>query len=318
MTAAPRLTTRRDLVFGTRGSKLALAQTDLVRDILTGTHPELTIHVLRITTKGDLILDRPLSAIGDKGLFVAEIQEALRERRIDLAVHSAKDLPSELPVDLEIAGYLPRADHRDVLVSRDGVGLASLPAGARVGTSSLRRLCQIRHARPDLQIVDLRGNVDTRLRRLREGAFDAIVLAAAGLERLGEIGQVSEFLDVDVMVPAVGQGALALEIRREDPDVANLVAAINDVTTFTAVSAERAFLARVGGGCQVPVGAYAQIQDDRLTLIAMIGSRDGQIVRGTVTGLIAEATSLGRRLSESLLGNGGERLLAMAPTVRGE
>jgi hydroxymethylbilane synthase len=183
------------LVIGTRSSKLALAQTQMIRDGLLAAHPDLTIAVEHITTKGDLILDRPLSAIGDKGLFVTEIEDALRQGRIDLAVHSAKDLPSELPPDMALAAFPPRADPRDALIAREGRRLADLPEGAHVGTSSLRRACQLRHLRPDLRIGDLRGNVDTRLRKLHEGLYDAIVLAAAGLERLGRAGEISEYLE---------------------------------------------------------------------------------------------------------------------------
>src|SRR6185295_15080823 len=194
---------RWSVVVGTRGSKLALAQTELVRAALLRAHPGLRLTVERITTTGDLVQDRPLSAIGDKGLFVAEIEQALRDGRVDLAVHSAKDLPSVLPPDLVLAAFPPRADPRDVLVSRAG-RLAELPAGARVGTSSMRRACQLRHLRPDLEIAELRGNVDTRLRKLHEGQYDAIVLAAAGLDRLAMADRVSEYLDPTVMLPAGG------------------------------------------------------------------------------------------------------------------
>jgi hydroxymethylbilane synthase len=193
------------VVIGTRSSKLALAQTHMIRDALLAAHPDITIEVEHITTKGDVILDRPLSAIGDKGLFVTEIEEALRAGRIDLAVHSAKDLPSELPPDMAIAAFPRRADARDALIARAGLGLADLPAGACVGTSSLRRACQLRRLRPDLRIADLRGNVDTRLRKLHEGMYDAVVLAAAGLDRLGLAHEVTELLDPHDMHAAGGQ-----------------------------------------------------------------------------------------------------------------
>jgi hydroxymethylbilane synthase len=189
-----------------------LAQTALIRAALLAVHPGLTLETEQITTKGDLVRDRPLSAIGDKGLFVAEIEQALRAGVIDLAVHSGKDLPSELPPDMALAAFPRRADPRDVLVARVGRRLADLPDGARIGTSSLRRACQLRHARPDLQIVDLRGNVDTRLRKLHEGHYDAIVLAAAGLDRLGMAELVTEWLEPDLMLPAVGQGVLAISV----------------------------------------------------------------------------------------------------------
>lgn len=297
------------VTIGTRGSKLALAQTDLVRAALLATHPGLTIAIERITTRGDVVLDRPLSAIGDKGLFVTEIEQALRAGRIDLAVHSAKDLPSALPPDMAIAAFPLRADPRDVLIARGGQTLNELPPGARVGTSSLRRACQLRCLRPDLQIADLRGNVDTRLRRLREGDYDAIVLAAAGLERLGLSEQVSEYFAPEVLIPAVGQGALAVEVRAHDPAIGALLAPLDDPTTRAAVAAERAFLAHIGGGCQVPVGAYARLDGEQLVLLGMIGARDGRLVRGERTGPATNPAALGEQLAAEVLERGGRALL---------
>lgn len=297
------------VVIGTRGSKLALAQTELVRAAIYEAHPELRVAVERITTKGDVVLDRPLSAIGDKGLFVAEIELALREGRIDLAVHSAKDLPSALPPDMALAAFPRRADPRDVLIARAGGGLADLPDSARVGTSSLRRACQLRRLRPNLQIVDLRGNVDTRLRKLHEGQYDAIVLAAAGLDRLGISGLAIERLAPDLMIPAVGQGALAIEVRAGDEASAALLAPLDDPATRAAVTAERAFLARIGGGCQVPAGAYARHDGATLVLAGMIGARDGRVVRGELAGPAAEPAALGARLADTLLDEGGRALL---------
>jgi hydroxymethylbilane synthase len=297
------------VAIGTRGSKLALAQTNMIRDALLAAHPGLNIAVERITTRGDVILDRPLSAIGDKGLFVTEIEDALRARRIDLAVHSAKDLPSELPPDMAIAAFPRRADPRDALVSRGGLRLADLPAGARLGTSSLRRACQLRHLRPDLRVEDLRGNVDTRLRKLREGLYDAIVLAAAGLERLGLSGEVSEYLDPADMLPAVGQGILAIEIRDDDSATAALLAPLDDPAARVAATAERAFLARIGGGCQVPVAAWARLENDSLALDGLIGARDGRLVRAELAGPASDPAALGARLAERLLGEGGRELL---------
>jgi hydroxymethylbilane synthase len=298
------------VVIGTRGSKLALVQTHMVRDALLAAHPGLAVEVERITTKGDVVLDRPLSAIGDKGLFVAEIEQALREGRIDLAVYSAKDLPAALPHDLAIAAFPRRADPRDALVSRARLRLAELPAGALVGTSSLRRACQLRSLRPDLRIEDLRGNVDTRLRKLREGQYDAIVLAAAGLERLGLAGEVAEYLDPRTMLPAVGQGVLAVEARAADEATAALLAPLDDSFARVAATAERAFLARIGGGCQVPVAAYAQLDGDTLILAGLIGARDGRSVRGELSGAANDSTSLGARLAEQLLDAGGREMLA--------
>lgn len=297
------------VVIGTRGSKLALAQTALIEAALVAAHPGLVIEIERIVTKGDQVLDRPLSAIGDTGLFVAEIEQALRAGVIDLAVHSAKDLPSELPPDMALAAFPQRADPRDVLVSRAGGRLAELPSGARIGTSSLRRACQLRHARPDLLIVELRGNVDTRLRKLHEGHYDAIVLAAAGLDRLGIAEQVTEWLAPDLMLPAVGQGALAIEVRASDQASAALLAPLDDPATRSAVTAERAFLARIGGGCQVPIGAYAHFDGPALLLAGMIGARDGRLIRGEGCGPATQAAVLGARLAEQVLAAGGRALL---------
>jgi hydroxymethylbilane synthase len=294
---------------GTRGSKLALAQTELVRAALLAAHPGLAVETEQITTRGDMVLDRPLSAIGDKGLFVTEIEDALREGRIDLAVHSAKDLPSELPPDMALAAFPRRADPRDALIARGGRRLMDLAEGACVGTSSLRRACQLRHLRPDLWIEDLRGNVDTRLRKLQEGQYDAIVLAAAGLERLGLAGEIVEYLDPLVMLPAVSQGILGLEVRAGDTSIAALLAPLDDPDARAAATAERAFLARIGGGCQVPVAAYAHLDGEAITLAGMIGARDGRLVRGEVAGPAGDLAALGAHLAERLLDAGGRALL---------
>lgn len=256
-----------------------------------------------------MILDRPLNAIGDKGLFVTEIEEALRQGRLDLAVHSAKDLPSELPLDMALAAFPRRADPRDALVSRAGLRLDELPEGARVGTSSLRRACQLRYLRPDLRIADLRGNVDTRLRKLHEGQYDAIVLATAGLERLGLADEITEYLDPSVMLPAVSQGILAVEVRADDAATTALLAPLDDPVARVAATAERAFLARIGGGCQVPLAAFARLSGDTLALAGMIGARDGRLVRGELSGSAGAPAGLGARLAERLLDEGGRALL---------
>ncbi len=300
---------RSGLVIGTRGSKLALVQTEMIRAALQAAHPGLSVGVETITTRGDVILDRPLSAIGDKGLFVTEIEDALRAGRVDLAVHSAKDLPSELPPDMALAACPPREDPRDALLSRRGQTLADLPAGARVGTSSLRRTCQLRLLRPDLEIVDLRGNVDTRLRKLHEGLYDAIVLAAAGLRRLGLAEHVTEWLSPEQMLPAVAQGALGIEARAGDAATQALLDTLDDRTTRLAVEAERAFLARIGGGCQVPVAALASLDGGTLHLSGLIGARDGRAVRGQRSGPAADPAALGAALADELLDSGGRALL---------
>lgn len=297
------------LRLGSRGSTLALAQSELVRAALLAAAPNCEVVLERITTRGDLVLDRPLYQLGDKALFVEEIEQALRSGQIDLAVHSAKDLPSELPSDMALAAFPARADARDVLVAGSGRKLAELPAGARVGTSSLRRACQLRHLRPDLDLADIRGNVDTRLRKLHEGQYAAIVLAAAGLARLGLLGQVTEYLEPSAMVPAVTQGVLAIEIRATDSATAALLEPLDDAATRTAVRAERAFVARIGAGCQAPVGAHARLDGERLTLTAMIGARDGRLVHGEQTGSAEEPEALGMALADSLLADGGAELL---------
>jgi hydroxymethylbilane synthase len=297
------------LTIGTRGSKLALWQTEHVRDTLLRRRPHLTVDYVRITTKGDAITDRPLAAIGRNSLFVAEIEDALRSGRIHLAVHSAKDLPSTLADDMRIAAFLSRADPRDALVSRGG-GLADLPPGAKIGTSSPRRACQLRAVRPDVQLLDIRGNVDTRLEKLHRGEFDAIVLAAAGLERLGLSHHVTQFFSADEMVPAVAQGALAIEVCTADPAIEALIAPLADAATTDAVVAERAFLASMGAGCNAPLAAHATISGDTLTLTALIGAPDGRLVRQTAQGARAAAAELGRTLAADLVANGGAELLA--------
>ncbi len=302
-------TQRRTLTIGTRASKLALVQTEIVRAALSALGLDLDIRIEHITTKGDAIQDRPLAEIGGNGLFVTRIEEALRAGDIDLAVHSAKDLSSTLPADMALAAFLPRADPRDVLVSREGVRLADLPQSARVGTSSPRRACLINTLRPDLTVLNIRGNVDTRLRKLREGQYEAIVLAAAGLERLGLVECVTEYFDPAVMLPAVAQGVLAVEVRARDSFTAELVARLNDPAASTAVRAERAFLARVGGSCALPVGAYATIEGEHLQIQGMIGAVDGRIVRGEQRASASKPEQAGAALAADMLAKGGRELV---------
>lgn len=304
------MTTRRTLIVGTRGSALALTQTDSVIAALRALRPGLDVRVQRITTKGDVMRDVPLATLGGRGVFVDAIEEALRASEIDLAVHSAKDLPSRVPPDLAIAAFLERADPRDVLVSHAGT-LRELPAGARVGTSSLRRVSQLHAVRPDVQALDLRGNVDTRLRKLDAGEYDAIVLAGAGLLRLGLEARATQWLSAELMLPSPGQGALAIEVRADDVEVRELVRPLAHGPTEAALSAERAFLARLGVGCAAAVGAYATLDDDdRLAVRAMIGAPDGRSVRGRESGEPARAVELGERIADSLLGAGGRELVA--------
>jgi hydroxymethylbilane synthase len=307
---------RRTLTIGTRASKLALAQTEIVRAELLRLAPDLDIQIQHITTRGDTVQDRPLSEIGGNGVFVTQIEEALRAGLIDLAVHSAKDLSSRLPDDMALAAFLPRADPRDVLVSRDRVRLTDLPPSARVGTSSPRRACQISALRSDLVLLDIRGNVDTRLRKLDEGQYDAIVLAAAGLKRLGLAERATEWFDPTVMLPAVGQGALAIEVRAADEATVHLTARLNDTPTATVVRAERAFLAAIGGSCSLPVGAYATLQGDWVLIRGMIGGSGGRIVRGEYTGDTTDPESAGVTLAARLLDNGGRELIEAEEAAR--
>ena len=298
----------RPLVVGTRGSPLALAQTGTVIAMLRAHRPELSCEVRRITTKGDVMRDVPLATIGGRGVFADAIEDALRAGEIDFAVHSAKDLPTVTSAGLTIAATPEREDPRDVLVSRAGP-LRDLPAGARVGTSSQRRACQLLAARPDLDVRDLRGNVDTRLRKLDAGEYDAIVLAGAGLRRLGLTERVTEWLSPDVMVPAPGQGALALECRASDAETLALLAPLTHPSTATALAAERGFLARLGAGCAAALAAFATIDGGEVRLRGMIGTPEGRLVRGERLGGIADASRLGADLADVLLAIGGAEFL---------
>jgi len=302
--------TRSSLVVGTRGSRLAVWQAEWVQARLKELAPGLTVTLQRIKTSGDMILDVPLAAIGGKGLFVKEIEEALLRGEIDLAVHSMKDVPTVLPDGLDIVCVPAREDPRDVLVSRDSCSLDQLPKGSRVGTSSLRRQAQLLHYRLDLRIELLRGNLDTRLRKLHNGEYDAIVLAAAGLSRMGWSNKVTEYLPPEVSLPAIGQGALALEGRCKDRFVQALVEKLEHRPTRTAVTAERALLERLEGGCQVPIAAHATVKGDTLIMDGLIASVDGRrLIRDTIQGPASEAQGLGMQLAEKLLAQGGDVIL---------
>lgn len=302
--------TRSSLVIGARGSRLAVWQAEWVQARLKELAPELTVTLQRIKTSGDKILDVPLAAIGGKGLFVKEIEEALLREEIDLAVHSMKDVPTTLPDGLSILCVPAREDPRDVLISRDSCSLDQLPKGSRIGTSSLRRQAQLLHYRPDLHIELLRGNLDTRLRKLHNGEYDAIVLAAAGLMRMGWSNKVTEYLPPEVSLPAIGQGALGLEGRRNDRFVQILVEKLEHGPTRIAVMAERALLKRLEGGCQVPIAAHATVKGDTLIMDGLIASMEGQrLIRDTIQGAASEAQSLGIQLAEKLLAQGGDRIL---------
>jgi hydroxymethylbilane synthase len=308
------------VVIGTRGSALARWQADHVAEALRQAHPGLVVDITIIVTEGDRRSERPLERQGGggarhqegKGLWVEEIENALLEKRVDLAVHSLKDVPGELAPGLVLAAIPPRADPRDALVSRDGLPLAALPAGARVGTSSLRRVCQLRRARPDLVLEVLRGNVDTRLRKVSEGVADAAVLACAGLDRLGYGDRISERFAVDWMVPAIGQGALALETRGDDDQVCSLCRALADPLAEAAVAAERALLRRLDAGCRTPVAGHARAAGDRLELDALVGRPDGsEILRERLSAPLADAAALGTDVAERLLARGADQILAL-------
>lgn len=299
------------LILGSRASLLALRQAEMVKDRLIERHPGITIIVRRITTTGDRITDAPLARMGGKGLFIKEIEEALLAGEIDLAVHSLKDMPAELPPGVTIAAVTEREDPRDALITREGTGtLLTLPSGARVGTSSLRRSVQLKALRPDLEVLPLRGNVDTRLRKLDAGQYDAIILAAAGLRRLGLAHRITEWISPDLLLPAIGQGALALETRADDRETLGLVGSVNHAPTEAAVTAERAFLRRFGGSCQIPLAAYAEIQGNELRLRGLIASLDGRrVLKDQAVGSVFDAEALGHHLARRLIDAGALDLL---------
>ncbi len=295
---------------GTRGSALALWQANFIATELKKFFPSMAVELIKISTKGDRILDAPLSKIGGKGLFTREIETALLDGRIDLAVHSLKDVPAELPTEFLIGAITRRADPFDAFVSNRFGAIEELPRGAVVGTSSLRRRAQLLALRSDLTVEDLRGNVETRLKKLDAGMFDAIILAAAGLRRLGFGDRIRAELSPTVMMPAVGQGALAVELVKGNRAVAEIIRVLDDGLTRAAVSAERSFLRVIEGGCQVPVGVYATVEAKKITVEGLIASLDGvKIIRGSTVGLIDDAGRLGSMLAEKLLSDGGRQIL---------
>jgi hydroxymethylbilane synthase len=299
------------LRIATRKSPLALWQANHVRETLLARHPNLDIELVTMSTQGDKILDTPLAKVGGKGLFVKELEVGMLNGQADLAVHSMKDVPVEFPGGLGLSAILPREDPRDVFISTRAGCIEELARGARVGTSSLRRQCQLRLLRPDLEVLDLRGNVNTRLKKLDQGDYAAILLAAAGVKRMGWGERVTEYLSPDRFLPAIGQGAIGIEIRIDDERVNELTAALNDAATATCVSAERAVNQALQGGCQVPIAGHAQLSDGVLTLRALVGRPDGsEIVQGTVSGRPEEAHQLGRNLAADLLARGAATILA--------
>jgi hydroxymethylbilane synthase len=300
----------RPIVIGTRGSQLALWQANWVRSAITKQFPDLGVELEIIKTKGDKILDVALAKVGGKGLFVKEIEEALLSDRIDVAVHSMKDMPADIPAGLCIGAVPERENPLDVLITRNGEPLSALPQGARVGTSSLRRGAQLRYRRPDIRICTLRGNLDTRLRKLETENLDAIVLAAAGVRRMGLAERVSEYLPADVMLPAVGQGALCIEVRRDDSRIAPLADALDHAATRTVVTGERAFLKRLEGGCQVPIAAHGTLEGEVLSLTGLVAAVDGKTrIRQTCSGSAAAPETIGIELAEQLLTLGAQEIL---------
>ena len=301
---------RRELVIGTRGSKLALWQSEYIKakiEALTGLPVTLKI----IKTTGDKILDVPLAKVGGKGLFTKELEVELMAGTVDLCVHSMKDVPTELPDGLVIAAMPERVDPRDVLVSGAGYDLTTLPEGGRVGTSSLRRVAQVRALRPDVEIVDVRGNLDTRMRKAEDGEVDAVILAAAGITRMGWAERITSYIPTTQMVSAVGQGAIGIEIREDDEFMLHVMERIGHPETMECVTAERVVMRRLEGGCQVPIGAYARYEDDTLTMDAVVGSVDGtHIVREQLCGDAGQPEALGEAMVERLLALGAGQILA--------
>ena len=299
---------------GTRKSKLALWQSEWVKAQIERKFPDVKVDLVKITTKGDKILDVPLAKIGDKGLFTKEIEDAMLRGEVDIAVHSLKDVPSKLPEGLKLIAFSDREDPRDALLSNGKYTLETLPEGAVVGTSSLRRKAQLRILRPDLEIRDLRGNVDTRIRKLKEGQYDAIILAAAGVKRLGWEEEIDEILSPDKMIPSVSQGILGIEGRENDEEIERVVrSAINSYESEVAAAVERAFLRTVEGGCQVPLGCYAVVNEDRIHVRAFISDLKGQFFHreeGVFRfSSIEDADRIGVSVAERLLSAGGKEIL---------
>lgn len=299
----------------TRTSPLAIWQAKHVAAALQAAQPGLAVELLGMRTQGDKILDSPLAKIGGKGLFVKELEQGMLEGRADLAVHSMKDVPVALPAGLRLAVTMAREDPRDAFVSVHYADLQALPRGARVGTSSLRRQCQLAQRRPDLAILPLRGNVNTRLRKLDDGDYDAIILASAGLKRLGLAERISAYLEPEVSLPAIGQGAIGIECRSEDTRINALLEPLHHPETARCVAAERAMNQRLQGGCQVPIGGHAILQAGRLWLRGLVGTYDGrEVVRADASSAATEAESLGVQVAETLLERGASRILnALAP-----
>jgi hydroxymethylbilane synthase len=295
---------------GTRGSKLALTQTNFVAEKLKKIMPDAEIEICIIKTSGDIMQDVSLLTIGGQGVFVKELEEALLSGKIDLAVHSMKDVPGETPEDLMFAAILTREDVRDVLVARDNIKMEFMPRGAKIGTGSQRRGAQIKAIIPDINIVPLRGNIDTRLKKIETENLTGVILAAAGMKRMGLAEKITQFLPVETMLPAVGQGALGLQIRKSDVALAKACAGLNDAKTAVEVAAERAFLRALGGGCRLPIAALGKLDGQMLVLEGMLAAPNGStMIREKIGGTKEEAEEMGKKLAEIILDKGGRRLL---------
>lgn len=302
---------KNSLVIGSRGSQLALTQSNHVADLLRKRHPGLEVRIEIISTKGDRILDAPLAQIGGKGLFTKELETALLERRVDLAVHSLKDLPTEVPEGLVIAAIPVRENPADAFVSGRYASLDAVPDEAAIGTSSLRRSAQLLAYRPTLKVVDLRGNVDTRLRKVAEGQLDAAILACAGITRIGRASAITQILPPEIMISAPGQGALGIEMRVDDVDGLELVGPLAHAETTAEVTAERIVLGALEGGCQVPIGALARVNGAELTLNACVCSLDGaRVLKTRVVGAVTTSVDLGQRATEDLIAQGAQEIMA--------
>jgi len=301
---------KNQLRIATRKSPLAMWQAEHVAARLLEAHPGLEVELVTFTTQGDKILDTPLAKIGGKGLFVKELERAMLDGDADIAVHSMKDVPVDLPKGLYLPVILQREDPRDAFVSNNYKDFNDLPQGARLGTSSLRRQCQIKEARPDLEILDLRGNVNTRLAKLDAGEYDAIILACAGLKRLGFDERIRASMTPDTSLPAIGQGAIGIECRNDDANTNNIIAVLDHAETHICVDAERAMNARLEGGCQVPIAGFAELKDEQLQLRGLVGRVDGsEILRSAIFGQPSEAAAMGTALAEELLARGADTIL---------
>ena len=299
-----------NLKIGTRGSKLALTQTNFVAEKIKKIMPEANIEICVIKTSGDIMQDVSLLTIGGQGVFVKELEDALLSKKIDLAVHSMKDVPGETPDELMFAAILPREDVRDVLVSRDNIKMEFMPKGAKIGTGSQRRGAQIKAMLPDVNIVPLRGNIETRLKKIETENLTGVILAAAGMKRMGLAEKITQFLPVEMMLPAVGQGALGLQIRKTDIELAKTFAALNDATTAAEVTAERSFLRSLGGGCRLPIAALGKLEGQRLSLEGMLAAPNGStMIREKIQGAKKMPKTLGKRLASIILEKGGKKLL---------